>query len=63
VAHEPRTSADIFGPDDWWICTDQLSKGGKKVLGPFCSRALALQVRTLLEKDRKPLTYWVDAEA
>lgn len=49
----------------WWICTDELTRGGEKILGPFESRDLALEVRAYVEQSprHKPRTYWVDAEA
>jgi hypothetical protein len=46
----------------WWIADEQLTRGGTKSLGPFGSRDLALEVRTLLEQVRRPTTYWVDSE-
>jgi hypothetical protein len=46
----------------WWIADEQLNRGGKKILGPFESRDLALEVRTLLEHVRRPQTFWVDSE-
>lgn len=48
----------------WWICTDELTRGGEKILGPFESRDLALEVRAYVEQSprHKPRTYWVDAE-
>jgi hypothetical protein len=46
----------------WWVCTGSLAQGGKKVLGPFGTRSLALQVRDLLEQVRTPVIFWVDEE-
>lgn len=46
----------------WWICTDRLTLGGLKVIGPFESRDLALEVRFFVEQVNKPETYWVDQE-
>lgn len=46
----------------WWICTDALARNGRKILGPFESQELALQVRTYVEKVDNPVTYWVDEE-
>lgn len=45
----------------WFITTDKLPEG-RKVMGPFESRELALDVRTLLEDARRGETYWVDEE-
>jgi hypothetical protein len=47
---------------NYWICTERLRHGGKKVLGPFSTQKLALQVRTLLEFKNQPTTYWLDTE-
>lgn len=54
----------------WWICTDVLARGGEKVLGPFESQELALDVRTFIElvpRHKRPdgparlaETFWVD---
>lgn len=56
----------------WWIATDALARGGQKVLGPFESQDLALDVRTFLEavpRHKRPdgparlaETFWVDEE-
>jgi hypothetical protein len=48
----------------WWISDGgPLDRGGKKVLGPFGSRDLALEVRRLLEERPDAcLTYWVSTE-
>lgn len=53
----------------WYITTDILERGGKKVMGPFESQELAIDVRTLLEfkiatesGETKPQTFWVDEE-
>lgn len=48
---------------EWWICTDWLARGGRKVLGPFVSRDLALDVRGYYEKARhEDGRYFVDEE-
>ena len=49
-------------PEQWWITTGELAKGGTKILGPFGTRELALEVRTYVEKVRAPLTFWVASE-
>lgn len=36
--------------EQWWICTDVLARGGVKVLGPFATQELALDVRFYVEK-------------
>ena len=46
----------------WWIATDELSRGGKKLMGPFQSRDLALHVRSLYEQVYGG-TYWVAEES
>ena len=47
----------------WWITTDILARGGKKVLGPFETQELALTVRALKEKaEGTGRTYWVDED-
>jgi len=51
--------------EKWWITTGPLDGGGEKaekVLGPFESQELALQVRAYVEKVNAPSTYWVDSE-
>ena len=51
--------------EQWWICTNWLAAGGRKVLGPFESRELALTVRVYFEAHREGQgrTFWVDSEA
>jgi hypothetical protein len=44
----------------WWIATDLRRHGGDKLLGPFVSRDLALDVRGYVEKVNHPTTYAVD---
>lgn len=46
----------------WWITTDALARGGKKILGPFESQELALEVRVYVEAAHKTDQYWVDNE-
>ena len=46
----------------WWIATDALAHGGEKVLGPFATRELALDIRRYVEAVKAPMTYWVDQE-
>jgi hypothetical protein len=46
----------------WWIATKPLHQGGEKILGPFESQELALDVRVYVEKVNAPTTYWVDDE-
>lgn len=50
------------GPSSWWVCTDWLKDGGRKVIGPFDSRALALDVRTYVEKAEGHNRYFVDEQ-
>lgn len=45
--------------DTWWITTN-MKQNGKKLLGPFSSRDLALSVRTYMEIAEAPATYWVE---
>ncbi len=47
---------------DWWITTDFFSRGGKKVMGPFVSMALAIEVRALRESSEHRSDYFVDSE-
>lgn len=47
-------------PTEWWICSDFRRQGGKKMLGPFQTRDLALTVREMYEVRHKPRTYAVD---
>ena len=46
----------------WWISTGILARGGIKVLGPFETKELALDVRRYVETVNAPETYWVDSE-
>lgn len=46
----------------WWVCTDVLARGGRKIIGPFESQELALRVRTLIEKAEGHEKIWVDEE-
>jgi hypothetical protein len=46
----------------WWICTGFLDRGGVKVLGPFVTEELAIDVRRYVENVNHPMTYWVDQE-
>lgn len=48
--------------EQWWICTDVLARGGKKVMGPFVSQELALAVRAYVEAADKREDLWVDSE-
>jgi|SRR5215469_6005888 len=49
-------------PDRWWIATGELNvTGSRKILGPFASRELALDVRSYVERVRGE-TYWVAEE-
>lgn len=51
-------------PERWWITTERLTHGGEKVLGPFESKDLALDVRywrELANGDGGP-TYWIEQE-
>ena len=57
--------------DRWWVCTDALARGGAKVIGPFESQELALDVRKFIEavpqftRDgiaRQQATLWVDSD-
>lgn len=50
--HAPSTS--------WWIATDLRRNNGKKLLGPFATYNLALQVRDLYEQVHAPATFAVD---
>jgi hypothetical protein len=49
--------------EDWWITTDFFDRGGVKVMGPFVSRELATEVRTLRETVEGHSAYFVDSEA
>lgn len=61
-AANERISEALAEDSDWWIATDQLSQGGHKVLGPFVTKELALEVRSYVEKAKAPMSYWVDSE-
>lgn len=51
-------------PERWWISDGDVAYGGEKILGPFGSRDLALEVRRLFEAhpDAGGLTFWVSQE-
>lgn len=46
---------------EWWISDGDAARGGEKILGPFVSRDLALEVRALYEAHPRAqgLTFWV----
>jgi hypothetical protein len=45
----------------WWLCTEGFfATGGKKFLGPFVSRDLALTVRGYVEKAERRSDLFVD---
>lgn len=60
-------SAPDTSPDEeqraWWITTDMLARGGTKVLGPFVTQELAIDVRALYEIVHHRNNLWVDDEA
>jgi hypothetical protein len=43
----------------WWITTGRKQDHGKRILGPFVSRDLALNVRTYVERAHRTDKYWV----
>ena len=47
---------------DWWITTDFLANGGKKAMGPFGTKELAIEVRVLREAFENRCDYFVDSE-
>ena len=49
-------------PQNWWITTGILALDGEKILGPFATQELALNVRRYVEKVEAPRTFWVDQE-
>ena len=46
---------------DWWITTDFLNRGGRKVMGPFVSSELAREVRALREQVEGHWNYFIDS--
>jgi hypothetical protein len=50
---------------DWYVCTGPLPPrgNGQKVIGPFATQELALNVRTYVEKAERRSDLWVDDEA
>jgi hypothetical protein len=46
----------------WWITTDFFDNGGEKVMGPFISRRLAIDVRVLRESYESRADYFIDCE-
>jgi hypothetical protein len=48
-------------PGDWWICDGPLP-AARKLLGPFATQELALNVRSYVEKAEKRSDLWVDDE-
>lgn len=47
----------------WWVTTERLAKGGRKVLGPFPTREEAIDARACIERLKHRNDYWVDSEA
>lgn len=45
--------------DAWWITTGPLSGDYEKVLGPFVTKDLALEVRWYVETVKAPESYWL----
>lgn len=45
---------------EWWITTGVKSQNGRKVLGPFVSNTLALEVRSYVESVEGHHNYWVE---
>lgn len=43
----------------WWIATDRLDQLGHPVMGPFISRDLAMEVRSLIERAERRNDLWV----
>lgn len=60
---EPRQAGGSDCEGRWWVCTDVLVRGGRKIIGPFESQELALRVRALVEKAEGHERLWVDEEA
>lgn len=50
----------LAAQEEWWICTDFFQNNGKKILGPFINKEIALEVRHLKEQTSS-LTYAVDS--
>ena len=48
--------------EQWWVTTDRLDHGGRKIIGPFKSQDLAIRVRSYVEKVENRSDLWVDDE-
>jgi hypothetical protein len=61
LTEEQKAKIQALIGEEWWIATNFFRLGGKKVLGPFKTKELALSVRELLEKSEvSKRTYAVD---
>lgn len=49
-------------PVRWWVTTERLERGGKKVAGPFGSLPQADKERSKIERREGHNTYWLDSE-
>lgn len=57
-----RTLLDALSRStEWWISDGDANRGGEKLLGPFATRDLALEVRALYEASHRAngQTFWV----
>lgn len=61
---EEKTPAPAQAPSDWWVCDGILPPRGtgQKIIGPFATQELALQVRTYVEIAEGRSDLWVDEE-
>jgi len=64
-ATETRPNAAALTTDDpalvgWWITDDFLWRNGRRIMGPFATQDLAMQVRTLRETVEGHARYFVD---
>lgn len=63
AGHDSKIKAkllQIVSSNKWWITNGYFKDGGKKVLGPFESKDLALAVRNYVEYVNGSRTYFVD---
>ena len=48
------STIDLEARGHWWVTTDLLENGGKRIVGPFDTFDLAAQVRVYVEMARGP---------